>query len=185
MPSMRSIALIMVTCVFLTALLAGCTNQPVSQPVTTPPPGTTLPVVSPPVTAAPLEDPALLGVWYLKAMTGPGGSTPVETMNVQINIIIHYQDLSGFGGCNDYSAPYTLTGQVLPDGNGITVGPITTTLKYCTDISATEATYLQTLQDATSYTINVNQQLSITDNAGSVLVYEKIPYGPLSVPPGA
>jgi heat shock protein HslJ len=176
---------VMVIAVILTAILAaGCVNQPAQPPET--PIQSTSPSATPvPTTSAPLQDPALLGLWYLTEMTGAGGSNPVVMSNVQINIVFNYQNLSGFGGCNDYNAPYTLTGQVLPDGMGIMIGPIATTLKYCADISPTETQYLATLQDATSYTINVNQQLSITDSAGSILVYERTPIGPLYVPPNA
>ncbi len=182
---MKSGIVILVLFACFGALVAGCISQPATPPATTSPPATTLPPVSPPATTAPFQDPSLYGVWYLKAMTGAGGSNPVETMNVQVNIIFNPGNLTGFGGCNDYSAVYTLTGQVLPDGNGITIGPITTTLKYCADVSPTETGYLQVLQDATSYTINTNGDLSITDRAGSILVYQRTPYGPLSVPPGA
>jgi heat shock protein HslJ len=180
---MRSLNICLFTCAILAVLAAGCLNQPASPPVTTPP-ATTLPVVTPPPTTASLQDPALYGVWYLKEMTGAGGSNPVQTMNVPINLIFTDQNLSGFGGCNDYSGSYTLTGQVLPDGKGIDIGPLITTLKYCADTSQTETSYLQVLSDATSYAVNVNQQLSITDSAGSILVYERTPYGPLSVPRG-
>jgi heat shock protein HslJ len=184
MRSMRFLTICLVTCAFLAILAAGCTTQPVSPPGTTVPAATT-PVSTPPATTAPIQDPALYGVWYLKAMTSAGGSTPFETMDVQINIIFNPGNLTGFDGCNDYSATYTLTGQVLPDGNGITIGPIATTLKYCADTSPTETSYLQVLQGATSYDINTNGELSITDRAGSILLYQRTPYNPLSVPPGA
>jgi heat shock protein HslJ len=180
---MRSLTICLFSCAVLAVIAAGCLSQPTTPPVTTQPPATTLPVVTPSPTAS-LQDPALYGVWYLKEMTGAGGANPVQTMNVPINLIFTDQNLSGFGGCNDYSGSYTLTGQVLPDGKGIDIGPLITTLKYCADTSQTETSYLQVLSDATSYTVNVNQQLSITDSAGSILVYERTPYGPLSVPRG-
>lgn len=181
---MGSLSICLFTCVILAILAAGCISQPTTPPVTTQPPATTLPVVTSPPATASLQDPALYGVWYLKEMTGTGGSNPVQTMDVPINIIFTDQNLSGFGGCNDYGGSYSLTGQVLPDGKGISVGPLITTLKYCADTSPTETSYLQILSDAKSYTVNVNQQLSVTDSVGSILVYERTPYGPLSVPRG-
>jgi heat shock protein HslJ len=175
---------LIVALAILAVLAAGCVSQSPQTPATTLP-TTSPPVTTPPTTSAPLQDPALLGLWYLTEMTGAGGSNPVVISDVQINIVFDYQNLSGFSGCNYYSAQYTLTGQVLPDGMGIMIGPIATTLKYCADISPTETQYLATLQDATSYTVNVNQQLSITDSAGSILVYERTPVSPLYVPPNA
>jgi heat shock protein HslJ len=180
---MRSLSICFFTCAVLAVIAAGCLSQPTTPPATTQPPATTLPVVTPSPTPS-LQDPALYGVWYLKEMTGAGGSNPVQMMNVPINLIFTDQNLSGFGGCNDYAADYTLTGQVMPDGKGIEIGPIATTLKYCADTSPTETSYLQILSDATSYTVNVNQELSITDSAGAILVYQREPYGPLSVPRG-
>jgi heat shock protein HslJ len=164
-------------------LVAGCTTPPVTQPVTTVP---TTTVVSTPVpTTAPITDAALVGTWYLKAMTGPGGSNPVQTMNVQITAVFSGQGaIGGSGGCNSYNGPYTLTGQVQPNGNGITIGPLITTLMYCADSSNTEQTYLQILQSAVAYTVNTNNQLTITSSAGNLLVFEKTPYGPTSVPIG-
>jgi putative lipoprotein len=118
-------------------------------------------------------------------MTGPGGANPVQTMNVQITAVFSAQGaVGGSGGCNNYNGGYTLTGQVLPGGNGITIGPLITTLMYCADKSDTEQTYLRILQSAVSYTVNTNQQLTITGSAGNLLVYEKAPYGPTSVPVG-
>jgi heat shock protein HslJ len=181
---MKSRIICLFTCVCIAAVLvAGCTTQPATPPATTPTPAS--PIVTPLPTAVAFQDPALYGVWYLKAMTGAGGSNPVETLNVPINIIFNPGNLTGFGGCNDYAATYTLTGQVLPDGKGISIGPIINTLKYCADTSSAETMYLQVLQDARTYDVNSNGELSITDSAGSILVYQRTPYSPLSVPPGA
>lgn len=180
---MKRIAIGLFICAFLAILVAGCTTTPVTPPVMTAPP--TTPVSTPVPTTSPITDPALVGTWYLKAATGPGGSSPFQTMGVQITAIFTDQGgLSGFGGCNDYSAQYILTGQVLPNGKGITIGPIISTQKYCVDLSNKEASYLQILQNATSYTVNTNQQLSITDNSGSILLYTPTPYGPTAVPVG-
>jgi heat shock protein HslJ len=181
---MKRIVFCLFVCVCIGVLAAGCTAPPVTQPVSTPIPPTT--VVSTPVpTTAPVTDAALVGTWYLKAMTGPGGANPVQTMNVQITAVFTAQGaVGGSGGCNNYNGDYTLTGQVTPNGNGITIGPLITTLMYCADKSNTEQTYLQILQNAVAYTVNTNNQLTITSSAGNLLVYEKAPYGPTSVPIG-
>jgi heat shock protein HslJ len=179
---MKTVVFCLFVCVCIGVLAAGCTTAPVTQPVTAVPPAT---IVSTPVPTTSITDPALVGTWYLKAMTGPGGANPVQTMNVQITATFTAQGaVGGSGGCNNYNGGYTLTGQVLPNGKGITIGPVVSTMMYCADKSNTEQTYLQILQGAVAYTVNTNGQLTITSNAGSLLVYEKAPYGPTSVPIG-
>jgi heat shock protein HslJ len=181
---MKIVVFCLFVCVCTGLLAAGCTAPPATQPVTTGPPVTVM--TTPVPTTAPITDPALVGTWYLKAMTGPGGSNPIQTMNVQINAVFTAEGaVGGSGGCNNYNGGYTLTGQVLPSGKGITIGPLITTLMFCADTSDTEQTYLRILQSAVSYTVNTNGQLTITSNAGNLLVYEKTPYGPTSVPIGS
>jgi heat shock protein HslJ len=178
--------------VFLAIVLSGCTSQPASQPVATataPP----VPVQSQaPATQVPLTqaqaattDPALSGMWYLKMMGLQGGTAPIQVMNTQITAIFDNQgSLSGFAGCNNYNAQYTLTGESLPNGKGITVGPIASTQKYCADTGSTETQFLQILQKAKSYTVNAGE-LTITDSIGSVLVFQRTPYGQAAVPAGS
>ena len=171
----------MIACIVLVIIVAGCT-QPSSPPATPPP--ATQPAVSPFPTVAPGTDAALRGTWYLKAMTGPGGSSPVQTISPQIDATFTDQGVvSGFSGCNHYSGPYTLTGEVLQGGWGIGVGPVVSTLMYCTDTSDIEARYLTHLQNAASYSIT-GYTLTLTDNVGSALVFQRTPYGPTAVPRG-
>ena len=178
---MKLFAVCLCACAFIAFIIAGCTTVPPTTPVT---PTQTIQVFTPPPTTAPTIDPALVGTWYLKAVTGPGGANPVQTIGIQISAIFNSQgNLAGFGGCNNYNAPYTLTGAILPNGKGIVIGPITNTLKFCADTSDREGTYLQTLQDATSYSVNVDQ-LSITNRDGSILLFGKTPYGVTAVPIG-
>jgi heat shock protein HslJ len=178
---MKLFVLCLFVCASIAVLIAGCTTLPPTTPGTTVP--TTMPVFTS-VSTSPVTDPALAGTWYLNAMTGPGGSNPIQTIGVQINAIFTSQgSLSGYGGCNDYSTQYTLTGEDLPNGKGIAIGPIITTLKYCEGSSNTEGTYLQILQNATSYSASANQ-LSITSRTGSILLFEKTAYGPTAVPIG-
>jgi len=78
---------------------------------------------------------------------------------------------SGYGGCNNYNGPYTLTGQISSKGKGITIGPIVSSLRYCRDYTEQENMYLQILGNAMAYNVDGNQ-LSITDTTGNVLVYQ-------------
>lgn len=172
---------LLIACIIPAFIVAGCV-QPATIP-TTPVP-TTGPVVTPLVTMASSNDPALLGTWYLKALTGPGGSSPVQSISWQIDATFTEQgDISGFAGCNHYSGNYTLTGEVLPDGRGITLGSVLSTKMYCTESSDLEARYLSTLQNARSYSIT-GDTLTITDRLGSALVFQRTWYGPTAVPKG-
>ena len=57
-------------------------------------------------------------------------------------------------------------------GMGMSIGPITSTKKFCEGASDTETTYLQILQNARTYTVNGNG-LTITNNLNSMLVYQR------------
>jgi heat shock protein HslJ len=133
---------------------------------------------------SPLKDPELLGTWYIAAMTGPGGSSPVQIISVQMSAIFSdVGGLSGFAGCNNFNSQYILTGEVLPNGKGITVGPVISTLMYCAETSDLETRYLGILEKATSYSVSGNQ-LTLTDPLGSVLVFQRTSPGPTAVPRG-
>ena len=165
--------------------MAGCTSQPAPAQVVTPVPTVVSTTLNPTPVPVPIADPTLIGTWYLKMIGEQGGTAPVQIMNPQITAVFTNQSgIYGFSGCNNYNGQYTLTGQVLPNGKGITISPMVSTLMYCADTANTETTYLQILQAAKSYTVNVNQELTITDNLGSVLVYQRTPYSSASVPQG-
>lgn len=180
---MKVLIIVLFICVFVGVLGAGCT-APVTQPATTVP--TTIPATPVPTTA-PITDPALVGTWYLKGITQAGGANPMQTMNVQITAVFTADGLvGGSGNCNTYSGPYTLTGQMTQNGKGITIGPLTISPTVCVGADkTTQQSYLTILENAASYTINTNQQLTITGNDGSLLVLSPTPYGATSVPIGS
>jgi heat shock protein HslJ len=180
---------------FLLVLFAGCTsqNQTVTTPVTSVPTTqvTTEPTAIPttanqtvePVPAI-VTDPMLSGTWYLKLMSEQNGTALVQTLNPQTNVIFDGKSgITGYSGCNDYSGIYTLTGKTNPNGKGITISNFEISKKICTD-SNTEKTYVQILKASTSYLVNVNQELTLTDNAGNSLVFQRTPYSETSVPRG-
>ena len=182
---MKILTACVIVCTFLVIVMAGCTSQPAPAPVVTPVPTAVPTTLNPTPVPTPITDPTLLGTWYLKMIGEQGGTAPVQIMSPQITVVFTNQSgIYGFSGCNNYNGQYTLTGQVLPNGKGITIGPLASTLMYCADTANTETTYLQILQAAKSYTVNVNQELTITDNLGSVLVYQRTPYNSASVPQG-
>lgn len=171
-----------ITCMILALCIAGCTTQSPSPPATavsTPVP-TTNPNLAPPSAAPPVTDPMLQGNWYLKQIGEQGGSAPVLMTNVQITIIFdNAGNFQGTTGCNNYYGQYTLSGKQMFNGMGMTIGPITSTRQYCADKANTETTYFQILQKTTSYVVNSNGQLTLTDNLNSNLVYTKSPVSPM------
>lgn len=190
---MRKILIVVGIVMVLLLLVTGCTSQTesksVSTPATTAPTATITPsqteIVSAPVKAA-ASDSSLLGTWYLKLMSDQNGTALVQTINPETTVIFEDNvNLTGYSGCNNYMGSYTLTGKTDADGKGITIGPLTSTKKYCQDGASTETTYLQILEGATSYLVNENKELSITDNAQNTLVYQRTPYNTASVPMGS
>ncbi len=170
---------LLVLCAVCGIFAAGCTST--APAALTPVPTT---IITPVPTAGALADPALLGTWYLAAMTKPEGASPIQTMSVQMDVVFTQDGgLSGFSGCNHFSGQYILTGEMLPNGKGIQVGPLVSTLMYCKDTGDMESQYLEILQDASSYEI-AGSQLVITSELGSTLVYHRTPYGPTAVPRG-
>lgn len=166
---MKVITACSLACLVLVVLMAGCTSVPTSQTVTQAP--TSSVIVSTPA-PTPVSDPALLGTWNLKSMVLQGGSAFTFPTNAQITATFDDQgNILGFAGCNNYNAKYTLSGQQLYTGMGITIGPITSTQMACS-LSDTETTYLQVLQSAKTYTVN-NDGLTITNNLNSMLVYKR------------
>jgi len=182
---MKILTACIIMCTFLVVLMTGCTSQPATAPAT--PVTSAVPAtVNPTPVPTPITDSTLLGTWYLKMMGEQGGTAPVQVLSPQITAVFTNQSgIYGFSGCNNYNGQYTLTGQVLPNGKGINISPLASTMMYCADSTNTETTYLQILQAAKSYTVNVNQELTITDRLGNILLYQRAPYTSSSVPQGS
>jgi heat shock protein HslJ len=102
--------------------------------------------------------------WYL-ANTVPGTSISIEFAN---------GSLSGFAGCNSYSATYTST-RAGGNTNNITIGPITSSQAICSEeIMNQEQAYLAALQGATVYTIN-GTTLTLTTPSGPLTFGAAVP----------
>jgi heat shock protein HslJ len=178
----RTLIAAILTCIILSIFMAGCTTVPSTPPATAvvTPVATANPVSAATSVSAQVTDPALQGNWYLKQMGTQGSTAPVIMTNVQININFdNAGNLMGTTGCNNYNAKYTLSGQQMFNGLGMTIGPIASTNKYCTDTADTETTYFQILQKTTSYVVNSNGQLTLTDNLNSNLVYTRSQVSPM------
>ena len=78
--------------------------------------------------------------------------------------------LSGFAGCNDYSASYTADTEP-GQSNEISIGSITKTQMECDeDVMEEEDAFLSNLRSATSYRININR-LTISPNELVMVFY--------------
>lgn len=168
---MKKLTVLVGLALILCMLASGCTTQAPPQPV----PLTTAPTIIPPTTLPPTPT-ASFGFyrqWILTTMAIQNGRA-LLVPTTEITLVFNPDgNLTGYGGCNNYFASYTLTGATTKFGNGIIIGPIASTKKYCEINGQQEATYLQVLQDTMAYTVNLNQ-LSLTDKDQNVLVF-KVP----------
>ncbi len=77
--------------------------------------------------------------------------------------------INGTAGCNTFNGAYTTSGS-----NGITIGPLATTLMYCVepDIMDQETAYLTLLRTVSSYEVTSDGVMHLKDaNGTAVLVY--------------
>jgi heat shock protein HslJ len=166
---MKALITVLMICVAVGLLVAGCTT-PV--PVTVTPTPTTTP--QPTTATTQVTDPTLAGNWILGEMGLQGGKAPLTIFPQPITITFSAPGtLAGNGGCNNYGGSYTLTGTSGPFGKTISIGPITSNMKYCIDSSDIENSYFQILSNVTSYGIDNNTTLSMRDPLGSTLVYQR------------
>jgi heat shock protein HslJ len=108
--------------------------------------------------------------WVLVGYGDPENPYVVEK---GVNITAEFTpdgQISGFGGCNNYSGSY----QAAPDGK-FAVDPLATTRMACPQGMEQEGAYLAALQNSRSFFINSQGRLEITYRAeagpGQVLVY--------------
>lgn len=151
---------------------AGCTSQkPVSPAVTTV--STPVPVMTTQITPSlPAVPENLAGDWVLTTMA-VGGGTSILVPNARITMTFNNEGtISGNGGCNNYFGSFTLTGDTSQKGEGLIIGPIGSTKKYCQGSSEQETTYLQVLQDTTSYVVDT-RQLTLTGKTQNVLIFQR------------
>ncbi len=167
---MKAITACSFACVVFVIMVAGCTGIPLVQPATPAP--TSSVIVSAPA-PTPVKDPTLSGTWNLKSMVLQGGTAFTYPTNAQITATFDNQgNVAGFAGCNNYNARYTLSGQQLYTGMGISIGPVVSMRKFCTDMGNTETTYIQIFEKAVTYTVN-GDGLTITDSLNNMLVYKR------------
>ena len=90
--------------------------------------------------------------------------------NERFTLSFSGSSLSGNAGCNDYSAGYTAN--IAPgQTNDLSVDPISQTGKECgDDVMDREKAYLSSLENASSYIINL-KQMTITTSEGTLNFY--------------
>jgi heat shock protein HslJ len=149
---------------------AGCTGQKqIPVPVTT---MATPAPVAPTTPAQPMLPANLQGDWVLTTMATDGG-TAIQIPTTQITLTFSKDGtIAGNGGCNNYFASYTLTGNTTPKGQGLIFGPIGSTKMYCQATSNQETTYLQVLQDTSAYVVDTTQ-LTLTGTTQNVLIFQR------------
>jgi len=156
--------------VILAVISAGCTTpNPATPSVTTL--ATPVPVAS--ITAvAPTLPASLAGNWQLITMAIQDG-TAITHPTTAITLYFGSDGtVSGNGGCNNYNGPYVLTGTTTPKGQGIAIGPLSSTKMYCQTTSAQETQYLSLLADTMAYNVD-GSQLSLTGKEQNVLIYQR------------
>lgn len=106
------------------------------------------------------------GNWQLTSGTSGDQSIPLSEAN-PITIEFSGDQVSGSGGCNQYSGTFEV------DGSSISFGAIAITERACLedDVMQAESLYGRTLTHATTYTIN-GDQLTLTGPAG-VLTFDR------------
>ncbi len=128
---------------------AGPTPKPTAAPTPKPtaaptPKPTPKPTPMPTATPAPVPLPGTS--WTLKSFVD-GDSTSFSVPDgLIITAAFSATDISGSGGCNTYSAPYTAS------GGTIAVGAITATQAQCaSDVNTAEAAYFDALEHSTTF----------------------------------
>ena len=167
---MKYSVLLIMTLLLISAFIAGCTGIKSTSPAPVP----TATIISSPSGSAPGAGAgsALTGSWNFQAGVYGGRNAFIVPTDVQITAVFDDQgNLSGFAGCNNYNARYTLTGQQLTMGQEIVIGPIAATQKSCAD-STVETPYLNVLQNANAYVVHGNN-LVLTDTKGDQLVFQR------------
>lgn len=114
-----------------------------------------------------IVDQSLAGTQW-QAILFNSGSALVGVTDVQITAAFGADgQLSGFGGCNNYTATYSSQA-----ANVIEIGPIAATQKACTEpanVMEQESQYLTALQSATGYQVQ-GQYLSLQNASGESAV---------------
>jgi len=131
---------------------------PKPTPAPTPKP-TVVPTPKPTPTPAPVALPGTS--WTLKSYVDSDSTSFPVPDGITITAAFSSTDVSGNGGCNTYSAPYTVG-----SGGTISIGTITATTRACSDdVNAAEAAYFDALRNSGTFTATTAKlKLGSTDS---------------------
>ena len=116
------------------------------------------------VVAAPPDNPLAGTAWLLISYySGTADQPVVQGSTVSANFGAN-SEMAGSGGCNNYSASYTV------NGSQITIGNVVSLQISCgPELDQQEAAYFALLPTAATYTI-ANGQLTISDANGQIIL---------------
>jgi heat shock protein HslJ len=124
------------------------------------------------------------GTWTMTMYNNGKGGFQSGLPNVQVTAVFDEQGkLSGFGGCNNYFAQYSV------DGNKIEIGPVGSTRKACPrPVLDQETAYFKALESAATFKIDGNSLMLRTAEDASAVEFrqeEKPAAKPAEVAPQA
>ena len=155
--------------IVIMAAIAGCSSQPALQPVASLPTTVPLPVATPQPAG---QISQFYGDWVVTSMAMQDGTFPIIP-SVDISLTISSDGtLQGYDGCNNYEAPYTVTGLHTVFGNGITIGPVVSTKQYCRTLEEQENAFITTLGTTNAFAGDPTH-LTFTDINQDVLVFHR------------
>ena len=142
-------------------LLSACTPAPTPTPP--PPPATAQP--TPAGDSAPGETPLVGTFWVLQSYGDPKKPTPVEAGTSIDALFSPAKSLSGFSGCNTYTARYAIT------GNSMKLDQPKSTYLSCSQGMQQEGVYLSALVSVISYKITGSSLEIVYDHGNGLLKY--------------
>jgi heat shock protein HslJ len=165
---MKRLSLIVLVILVSALVVAGCTTQQPRAPVSTPAPAAVV-TTTPAPTLAPLD---LAGDWTLTTLGVQQGTAVIHPTTAITLTLNQDGSLTGYDGCNNYFATFTLTGTTTPKGKGMTISSLGASKKYCANLASQEQDYLNILGKTSAYVVD-GTQLTLTGNMGDVLIYQR------------
>ena len=168
---MNRCRIILFSLVVVALVIAGCSSQPGTAPVTPQPAGQPLPATPVPT---PLPYGAIQqfsGTWIVTVM-GTQGGTYAFSPAADISLEIDNGHMEGYDGCNNYQSPYALTGTSSRFGSGIDIGPVSNSGIFCRGLADQDSTYLALLA-ATNAFAGDDTHLTFTTGTGDSIVFHR------------
>jgi heat shock protein HslJ len=114
------------------------------------------------------------GIRWIATSVAVDGSLQAVPAGVTADATFTGGTVAGYGGCNTYSGPATISGSKL------TIGQLASTMMACVDPAmALENAYLKALPAATSYTATADKLTLFDKDGKEILVYEPGPANPI------